>query len=126
MRPPFTRLRHLDSGAAPDSLHGDRQNLVVAVGRVVPLTCEESSDLVIGHALVNEIKHPVAHFHSSRQLGDRVHFYLRKVSHRAAAPDDSDQSDIMFAAVEHDLIDETPQQRLALSVSRGLVRPDLR
>ena len=32
----------------------------------------------------------------------------------------------MFAAVEHDFVDETPQQRFALSIGRGRVSPDLR
>ena len=32
----------------------------------------------------------------------------------------------MFAAVEHDFVDETPQQRFALSIGRSRVGPDLR
>ena len=42
------------------------------------------------------------------------------VAYSAAAPDDPDQSDIVLTAIEHDLVDETPQQRFALSLPASL------
>jgi hypothetical protein len=52
MSPPVALGGHLDPGAAPDLLHGDRQYLVDAVGRAMTLACEDSGGLIIGYAVV--------------------------------------------------------------------------
>ena len=126
MCPPVARRGRFDPGAAPDLLHGDQRHSVRAIGGAMAFAGEDRSDLLIGHTVTDEIEHPITHFHASRQLGDGVDLHLHfELGHSATAPDDSDQSDVVLAALEHDLVDETPQQRLALRVSRGFVRPNL-
>ena len=98
-------------------MDGDWEHLVIAVRGTVPLSGEEAGDLNIGHTIASEVKHASAHFYPSRELGDRVdlHFDL-DIGYSATTPDDADEGDIVFTAVEHHLFDETPQQRLALSI----------
>jgi hypothetical protein len=93
----------------------------------MPLAREDRGDLVIVHAGAREIERLIARFRSTREL-----FYRTdpppdlEVGHCPDAPDDPDRGDLVFAAVERDFVDETPQQRFALSVGRGRVGPDLR
>jgi len=55
------------------------------------LTCEDSGDLNVGHAVASKIERSVAHFHSSGEHGDGVDLHLDlKIGHRAAAPDNPD------------------------------------
>ena len=81
---------------------------------------------IVGHASASEVEHSIAHFRSSRELGDGVDPHLDlEIGHSAAAPDDPDRGDIVLTAVEHNLVDKTPQQGLALSIGGGWVTPDL-
>ena len=80
-----------------------------------------------GMPVAGEIEQTVAHFRSSREHGDGVDLHLDvKIGHSAAAPYDPDRGDVVLTAIEHDLFDEAAQQRLALSIRGGRVRPDLR
>ena len=53
---------YFDSGAEPETLHCDRQDLVGAVGRTVPLGAEDCGDLVIGGPGAGEVERPISHF----------------------------------------------------------------
>ena len=118
---------HLDSGAEPDPLHGDRQDLVCAVGRAVPLSRKGCRNLVVGDSSAGEVEHALSHFLALSEVGDRVdpHFH-RDVADRSAAPHDPDAGDVALAAVENDLLDQAAQQRLALSIRGRRICPDLR
>ena len=75
------------------------------------------SDFFVANATAGEMEYPVTHFRSSREFGDGVDLQLDfEAAHSAAAPDDPDKSDVVFAAIEHDLVDKTPQQRFALGI----------
>jgi hypothetical protein len=88
--------------------------------------CEDGGDFDVRHAVANQVDHSAAHFHPSRELGDGVDLHLDlEIGHRATAPDDSDQGDVVLTAIEHDFFDETPQQRLALSIHDTWVSPNL-
>jgi hypothetical protein len=126
MNPPVARLAHLDAGVVPYPPHGDWKDLIGAVGGAMALARENSGDLNVGHAVASKLEHSLAHFHPSRELGDGVDLHLDfEIGHGATAPDDSDQGNIAFAAVEHDLFDQTPQQRLTVSIRGSRVSPDL-
>ena len=127
MGPSVALRRHLDPGGEPNPLHGDWQNFFRAIWRSVPLAGKDGGDLIVGHAGAREIEKAVAHFPTSREVGDGIypHFHF-EVCHSAASPHDPDKSDVALAAVENDFLDQAPQKRLALSVCRGFVRPDLR
>ena len=90
------------------------------------LTAEDRGDFVIGSAVAGKIERPVAHLSPSRKLGDGVDPQLDlKITHGAATPDDPDQSDIVLTSVKHHFIHEAPEQRFALCIDRGWVRPNL-
>jgi len=126
MGPPGAWLAQLDPGGTPDSLHGDWQNLVLTVRGTMPLACEDGGDFDIGHAMASKVEHSVAHFHPSREFGDGSDLHLDlKVGNGPAAPDDPDRGEVMLSTVEYNLCDETPQQRLALSIRRSRISPDL-
>ena len=100
------------------------RTLSLAVGRAMTLAREDRGDFVVVHASAREGERAIAHFRSSREFGDGVDPHLDlKIGHGAAAPDDADRGDIVLAAIEHDLVDKAPQQRLTLSVRGGLRRP---
>src|SRR5271157_4720986 len=110
MGPSGSRPAHLHPGGMSDPLDRDREDLALAVGRTMPLAREDGGDLIVIHASAREGKRAIAHFHSSRQLGDSVDPPLDfEVGYGPAAPHDPDGSDVVFAAVEHDLVDQTPQ-----------------
>jgi hypothetical protein len=126
MGPPAAWLANLDPGGVPDSLYGDWENLVLAVRGAMALASENGGDFSVRHALSSKVKHSVAHFHPSREFGDGVDLHLDiEIGNGPAAPDNSDRGDVVLATVEHNLFDETPQQRLALSIRRNRARPDL-
>src|SRR6516164_9157012 len=88
---------------------------------------KHGGNLIVGHALAREAEYAVEHFYRSGELGDRVDLHLNlEIGYGADAPDDADQGDVVFAAVKHDLVDETAQQRLTLSVLGSWIHPDLR
>jgi hypothetical protein len=90
------------------------------------LAGEGRRDFVIGSAVAGKIEHPVTHLCPSREFGDGVDLQLGfQIAHSAATPDDPDQSDIVFASVENHFIHKTAQQRFALRIDSGWVRPDL-
>lgn len=125
--PSVALCRYPDPGAEPDPLHGDRQDLFGAIGRAVPLLGEDGGNLIIRHAGYCEIEQTRTHFFTARELGDGVDLHLDlKFRDRAASPDNSGHSNIVLAAIENDFFDQTPQQRLAMRVRRGVVRPNLR
>jgi hypothetical protein len=128
VRPSGAWLIHLNAGGMPDSLNRDREDhLALAVGRTMPLARKDGGDLIVIHAGTREGEHAFAHFLSSRELGDEVDPALdRQLVHSPAAPNDPDRGVVMFAAVEHDLINQAPQQRLTWSIGGGCVAPDLR
>ena len=91
MGPSAAWLAHLDAGGVPDPLHGDWEDLFLAVRGAMALTCEDSGDLNIGHAVASKVERSVAHFHSSGEHGDGVDLHLDlEIGHCAAAPDDPD------------------------------------
>jgi hypothetical protein len=95
----------------PNSLDRDREDLALAVGRAMPLAREDGGDLIVIHAGTREGEHAIAHFLSTCELGDSVEPPLDlKLGHSPAAPNDPDRGDVVFAAVEHDLVDEASQQ----------------
>nr|WP_294509841.1 hypothetical protein [uncultured Rhodopila sp.] len=86
---------------------------------------EGSSDFTIGDAVTGTIEHSITHFRPSRQFADGVDLHFDfEIGHSAATPDDPDQCDIALAAIEHDFLDEAAQERFALSIRDGRVRPD--
>src|SRR5271165_1184506 len=126
MGPSVARLGHPDAGAAPDLSHCDRQDRVLASWGAVTLAGEDRGDGVVGHTVTGKFQRPIAHFRASREFGDGVDLHLDvEVTHSATAPDDSDHSEIVLAAIKHDLVDKTPQQRLALSIRGGWIRPNV-
>jgi len=115
MEPPAPRCGHFDPGAAPDLAHRDRENPVLAVGGAMPLIGKCRGDFIIGDAVSGKINDPVTHFRSAREFCNGVNLKFDfKIAYRATMPDDPDQSDIVLAAVEHNLFDEATQ-KLVLS-----------
>ena len=111
----------------PDLLDRDREDLALAVGRTMPLAREDGGDLIVIHASTREGERAIAHFLSSRELDDGVDPPLDlKLGHSPATRNDPDRGDVVFAAIEHDLVDEASQQGLTLSIGGGCVAPDLR
>ena len=80
----------------------------------------------VGHAVKSEVERSVRISIPGVSLAMELSFHLDlEIGHGAAAPNNSDQGDIMLTTVEHNLFDETPQQRLALGIRCGRVSPDL-
>jgi hypothetical protein len=72
MGPSAAWLAHLDAGGVPDPLHGDWEDLSLAVRRAM--------------TVASKVERSVAHFHSSGEHGDGVDLHLDlKIGHRAAA-----------------------------------------
>src|ERR1700722_7041113 len=96
----------LDPGAVSDPLYGNRQHLVLAVGRSMTIFGEASGNLVVTDALTGEIECAMTHLFAPRQSGDGVdpHFHL-EVANGTSPPDDPDQSDIVRAPIQYDLFD---------------------
>jgi hypothetical protein len=91
------------------------------------LAGQNSGYFFIVNPVTGEIEHTATHLRSSCQFSDRVDPHLDfEVAHGAAAPDDSDQSDIVLAAIEYDLLDKTSQQRFALSIRGCRILPNMR
>lgn len=127
MVPPRALSCHLDGGAAPEPPDSDRQDFVRAAGGAVTFIGQDGGDFVVGDAVPGKTKQALAHLRAARELVNGVDAHLHlEFGHGTAAPDDSDQGDIALATVEHDLIDKAAEQRLAVRVRSGLVRPDQR
>ncbi len=76
----------------------------------MPLFGEGSCDIFVGDAFTSEIEHPVGHLRAARELGDGIHSEFDfKVAYGTAAPDNPDRSDIVLAALQHDLLNEAAQ-----------------
>jgi len=126
MGPSAARLGHRNAGGAPDPVDGDWEDISLAVGGAMALSCEDSGYLNVRHAVASEVERSVTHFRSSGEHGDGVDLHLDlKIGHGSAAPDDPGRGDVVLTAVEHDFLDEAPQQRLALSIGGGRVSPDV-
>ena len=69
---------HFYPGAEPEPLHGDRQNLVGAVGRAVPLGAEDCGDLVVGDSGAGEVERTIAHFRAMSEVGDGVDLHFHR------------------------------------------------
>src|ERR1700734_243498 len=90
------------------------------------LAGEDRGECVVGHTIAGKFQRPITHFRASREFGDGVDLHLDvEVAHSATAPDHSDHSEIVLAAIKHDLVDKTPQQRLALSIRGGWILPNV-
>lgn len=114
---------HFDAGAEPEPLHGDRQDLVCAVGRTVPLGAEDCGDLVVGDSGAGEVERTIAHLLAVGQMGDGVDPQLhRDVADGSTAPHDPDEGDVALAAIENDPVDKAAQQRLALRIRGRWIR----
>ena len=101
MGPSGARLRHPDSGAAPNLPHRNRQDYAFAAWGAMTIAGEGCGDFVIGQAIPCEIEHTITHFRPSRELEDGVDLHLDlEMGHCAAPPDDPDLSD-MLTAIEH-------------------------
>ena len=115
MGPSAARLAHRDAGGAPDPVDGDWEDIFLAVRGAMALACEDGGYLNVRHAVASEVERSVADFHSSGEHGDGVDLHLDlEIGHGSAAPDDPGRGDVVLTAIE--LVDEAPQQRLALSI----------
>jgi hypothetical protein len=91
------------------------------------LAGKSGGNFFVVNSITGQIKHPVTHFRSSCEFGNGVDLHLDfEVACSAAAPNYSDHSDIVVAAIEHDLVDKTPQQRFALSIRGSWIGPNMR
>ena len=89
----------------------------------MPFAREDGGDLIVIHASTREGERAIAHFHSSRELGDSVDPPMDlKLGHSPAAPDDPDRGNIVFAAVKHNLVDEASR---AARISWQVGKPSL-
>ncbi|WP_170971433.1 hypothetical protein [Mesorhizobium sp. GR13] len=91
------------------------------------LLAEKGRNFIVRHAGFCEVEQARTHFFTAGELGDGVDVHLYcELGDFAAAPDNPGQSNVVFATIENDFFDQTPQQRLAVRIRRGIVRPDLR
>src|SRR5271157_3419325 len=110
MGPSGASISHWNSGTTSDAPHCDWKHLAFAVGGAMALAGEGGGDVFVGDALTGEIEHPVVHLRPSRELGDGVNCQFDfEIACGAPAPDNPDQSDIVLAALKHDLVDQTAQ-----------------
>ncbi len=110
MRPSGPAISHWNSGAASNARHGVWEHFAFIVGGTMTFAGQDGGDDFVGHTLTGEVEHPIAHFGPSRELRDGVDGQFDfKIAGGASAPDNSGQRDIVFAALKHDLIDQTTQ-----------------
>ena len=65
--------------------------------------------------------------HITGKLGDRIHPHFHfEIRNCTTAPYDPGLRDVVRTPVENDLLDQAAQQRLAMDICGGWIRPDLR
>lgn len=123
--PPPARRRCLDAFGQPDTLHGDGKNLVCTIGRSVTLFGEKVSNFIVGPAFFRQVEQACPHFATPSEFCDRrdPHFDI-EFGNRPAASNDADQR-ALGRPVEHHLVHQAAQDRLAMRVCDIGIRPDL-
>ena len=88
---------------------------------------QDARDLVVVHLGARKLDRALLHIIASGEPRHRAHAHLHiDLADGASAPYDPRPGDIVLAAVEHHLLHETAQQRLAFGVARARISPDLR
>lgn len=111
-----------EAGVQANALDGDRQHLVGQFGDRCPSLVNMaaiSSSCILARASSSTRSRISAPWVRSATE-------LTRIGDGSAVPDDPHPDDVVLAAVEDHLVNETAQQRLAFRVGRARVRPDPR